>query len=60
MENITPELINTVGFPIAVCGVLFWFIKGILKDLTATVGELNKSVMLNTEILRVLSNKLER
>lgn len=63
METIT-SLITTLGFPIAVCVVLFWYIYKTqqksteqVMELGATVKELTQMVNSNNELLvRVVEN----
>lgn len=58
IELIT-NLISTVGFPIFVCLVLFWFIKTYLDKFITTLGEFSTNLDKNTTSLNRLSEKLE-
>lgn len=54
----TIEFINTVGFPIAVCIALFWFIRDTLKKHQNLMEQFNNSINLNTETIKLLVQKL--
>lgn len=57
-SNIIVELINTVGFPIAVCIALFWFNKEVLKTQQKLLDDLKDTIRDNTEVLKTLVNKI--
>lgn len=57
-SNIIVELINTVGFPIAVCIALFWFNKEVLKTQQKLLDDLKDTIRDNTEVLKNLVNKI--
>lgn len=42
--NAIVQLINVVGFPIAVCLILFWFIKTYLTKIVDTLEKNNTSL----------------
>lgn len=42
--NVIVQLINVVGFPIAVCLILFWFIKTYLTRIVDTLEKNNTSL----------------
>ena len=52
-------LINTVGFPIFICLVLLWFIKGTLAKHSELMNEIKISLAANTETIKLLVQKLE-
>ena len=54
--NAVTELINSVGFPIVCCGVLFWN----NYKLTSTLGELAITLKVIDERLEKLENKFEK
>lgn len=54
------ELINSVGFPIAVCLILFWFINRILSKFELRLAELTNSVVDNTQAIRSLVDRIGR
>ena len=60
METLNAELINVVGFPIAVCIALFYIIREMSKNHKETILEFKASVDQNTQALNVLINKLDR
>lgn len=52
-------LIDTMGFPIFICIVLLWFIKGTLQKHSQLMDEIQKSLAANTESIRILIQKLQ-
>lgn len=60
MEMINAELINVVGFPIAVCIALFYIIREMSKNHKETILEFKRSVDQNTIALNQLINKIDR
>ena len=54
------ELINSVGFPIVVCGALFWMNINSLKQQRMILNELTKTVDQNTQIMRELNYQIGR
>lgn len=52
--NAIMQAISSVGFPIVCCGVLFYQ----NNKMSATIGELSKTLVENTTILKQLSNDL--
>ena len=52
-------LINTMGFPIFICLVLLWFIKGTLAKHSELMTEIQRSLAANTETIKLLVKKLE-
>ena len=57
--NQIKSLIDTMGFPIFVCLVLLWFIKGTLQKHSQLMEEIQKSLASNTESIRILIQKLQ-
>lgn len=60
MEFFNAELINIVGFPIAVCMALFYIIREMSKNHKETILEFKRSVDQNTIALNQLINKIDR
>lgn len=60
METLNAELINVVGFPIAVCIALFYIIREMSKNHKETILEFKRSVDQNTIALNQLINKIDR
>lgn len=54
--NVIIQLINSVGFPIVCCGVLFWN----NYKLTSTITELTATLKVIDERIEKLENKLEK
>lgn len=54
--NELTQLINSVGFPIVCCGVLFWN----NYKLTSTITELTSTLKLIDERIEKLENKFEK
>ena len=52
-------IIDTMGFPIFICLVLLWFIKGTLAKHSELMGEIQKSLAANTESIKLLIQKYE-
>ena len=52
-------IIDTMGFPIFICLVLLWFIKGTLQKHSQLMDEIQKSLAANTESIRLLIQKLQ-
>ena len=53
--NELTQLINSVGFPIVCCGVLFWN----NYKLTSTITELTSTLKLIDERIEKLENKIQ-
>lgn len=60
MEMLDAELINIVGFPIAVCMALFYIIREMSKNHKETILEFKNSIDQNTKALHQLINKIDR
>ena len=52
-------IIDTMGFPIFICLVLLWFIKGTLAKHSELMVEIQKSLAANTESIELLIQKLQ-
>ena len=52
-------LIDTMGFPIFICLVLLWFIKGTLAKHSDLMNEIKNSLAANTESIKLLIQKLQ-
>ena len=52
--NTIMQAVSAVGFPIVACGVLFYQ----NNKLSSTIGELNKTLIENTTILKSLTNDI--
>jgi len=57
--NTIVELVDSVGFPIFVCIILFWFIKTYLDKFSNAIVNVNKSILDNTASIEKLVDKLE-
>ena len=58
--NAIVELINGVGFPIAVCVALFWLNKGSIEKQTLLLSELKEIIRSNSEIIKDLTDQIKR
>ena len=54
MDMMNAELINVVGFPIAVCIALFWFNRELINTNRQTETEFRIALQQNTEVMREL------
>lgn len=52
-------LIDTMGFPVFICLVLLWFIKGTLAKHSELMNEIKSSLAANTESIKLLIQKLQ-
>lgn len=57
--SIIQTLISTVGFPIAMCLAMAWFITHNMKTMSSAVDEMKKALDNNTHIMERLLSKLE-
>ena len=53
------NLIDTMGFPIFVCLCLMWYIRGTLAKHSELMTEIQRSLLANTESLKLLIQKLQ-
>ena len=54
------ELINGVGFPIAVCIVLFWFDRDTIQEQQKLLIELKDIIRDNSEVMKDLIDEIKR
>ena len=54
------ELINGVGFPIAVCIALFWFNRDTIREQQKLLIELKDIIRDNTEVMKDLIDEIKR
>ena len=54
------ELINGVGFPIAVCITLFWFNMVTIRDQQKLLIELKDIIRYNSEVMKDLIDEIKR
>lgn len=53
------KVISTVGFPIAMCGVIFWFLITEQNSHKAEMNELKEVINRNNEVLASLKQLIE-
>ena len=58
--NAIADLINGVGFPIAVCIALFWFNRETIKEQQKLLFEFKDIIRDNSEVMRDLVNEIKR
>ena len=58
--NSIVELINGVGFPIAVCIALFWFNIGTIREQQNLLIELKDTIRDNSEVMKDLIDEIKR
>lgn len=54
------QAITTVGFPIAMCLLLFWYIREQSENHKEEIGKLSEAVNNNTLIIQRLTDILDR
>ena len=54
------ELINGVGFPIAVCIALFWFNRETIREQQKLLIELKDIIRDNSEVMKDLIDEIKR
>ena len=54
------ELINGVGFPIAVCIALFWFNRETIREQQKLLIELKDIIRDNSEVMKDLVDEIKR
>ena len=54
------DLINGVGFPIAVCIALFWFNRDTIREQQKLLVELKDIIRDNSEVMRDLVDEIKR
>lgn len=58
MENII-TLINTAGFPIAMCCVLLYYVNKLIGAHRKEVGELTEAINNNTNVINILLERVD-
>lgn len=58
--NAVVELINGVGFPIAVCIALFWFNRDTIREQQKLLVELKDIIRDNSEVMKDLIDEIKR
>lgn len=58
--DVITSIINSVGFPIAVCIALFWTLKQMGTKALETMTEFKDAINNNTNSINLLINKLDR
>ena len=53
------NLIDTMGFPIFICLCLMWYIKGTLAKHSELMAEIQQSLSVITESIKLLIQKLQ-
>lgn len=53
------NIITTIGFPIAVCLICFWYINKIQESHKSEIDKLSESLNNNTLVMQKLLDKLE-
>lgn len=59
MESINAELVNVVGFPIAVCFALVWVIRDMNKNHKEVIQQFRSTIDHNTQALNLIVNRLD-
>ena len=54
------ELINSVGFPIVVCIILFWFNRDTMQEQQKLLIELKDIIRDNSEVMKDLIDEIKR
>ena len=54
------DLINGLGFPIAVCIALFWFNRDTIRDQQKLLSELKDVIRDNSEVMKDLIDEIKR
>lgn len=54
------ELINGIGFPIAVCIALFWFNRDTIREQQKLLIELKDIIRDNSEVMKDLIEEIKR
>lgn len=54
------ELVNGVGFPIAVCIALFWFNRDTIREQQKLLIELKDIIRDNSEVMKDLIDEIKR
>ena len=54
--QVVTQAIGSVGFPIVACGALFWMVNTTMKELTAAITDLSRSIATLTQQEEVVDN----
>lgn len=54
--QVITQAIGSVGFPIVACGALFWMVNTTMKELTAAITDLSRSIATLTQKEEVTDN----
>lgn len=54
--QVITQAIGSVGFPIVACGALFWMVNTTMKELTAAITDLSRSIATLTKKEEVIDN----
>lgn len=57
--EVIKDLINSVGFPIVVCGALFWFNHNTVKRYDELLLKFRDTIDNNTQAIRSLCEKMK-
>ena len=58
--DVIVQLISNVGFPIAMCLMMMWYINNSMKQMTLTIESLKKTVENNTAVVEKLNDRIDR
>lgn len=58
--QVVTQLISSVGFPIAVCLICFWYINKQEERHKEETAKLSEAINNNTNVMRELLNKMEK
>lgn len=58
--DVLTQLISNVGFPIAMCLMLVWYINSSLRQMTTTIEALKVTVENNTTVVEKLNDRIDR
>lgn len=53
------ELINSVGFPIVMCGALMWYIHGMTNKFTDSINSLSEKFTVSIDKNQEILNRIE-
>lgn len=57
---LTPEIISTVGFPIACCIALFWFNVNTMRQQQQMLDGMKEALNENTKAMQLLIAKMDK
>lgn len=58
--DVIVQLISNMGFPIAMCIMLVWYINNTMKSVNSTLQSLQRTVENNTMVVEKLNNRMDR